>query len=363
MLEDLPDENSSASAPDTGPSWIFTFVRPVRLDPYTGDYTDEKVVYNLVGDTPENQWISEHDRSTQKNWSWAVFSGDDGSVLALQPIPPSRGNRSLKQDRRQWIQLKQTRDKSHGYWSVNIARRNGSDPEKCRLHRLSLFAFNGAPPDGRNEGMHDDGDPDHNHRGNLRWGTKSENQAARKLYQRIRLDEIGRMEAGNVEVRLRWSGGLCLGSLMKAGSPIALPDFNGLLGRSVGHEVRGTNAGHVVFDLLYRHRKLGVKCLPEKEERFFCRQIAVDDVWYPAGFSVPMDSRIYEWAAYRCRVVVQVEGRSNKKRHQDPVLVPLAFTSATSGAVTSRWIQVPYARTFCPSYLGDRAVASMPNKR
>jgi len=53
--------------------------------------------------------------------------------------------------------------------------------QKC-IHRLVLFAFVGPPPSEKHECCHNDGDPSNNNLSNLRWGTKKENQADRKVH-------------------------------------------------------------------------------------------------------------------------------------------------------------------------------------
>lgn len=49
------------------------------------------------------------------------------------------------------------------------------------IHRLVLEAFVGPCPEGL-EGCHNDGNPEHNHVGNLRWDTHASNMADRKTH-------------------------------------------------------------------------------------------------------------------------------------------------------------------------------------
>lgn len=59
---------------------------------------------------------------------------------------------------------------------VYIVLRNGD--EKCALgvHRLVCEAFHGPSPFDGAQALHYDGDKQHNHKLNVRWGTRSENE-------------------------------------------------------------------------------------------------------------------------------------------------------------------------------------------
>lgn len=60
--------------------------------------------------------------------------------------------------------------KKSGHLSVALGREGGSKD----VHVLVLEAFDGPCPPGF-EALHGDGQPDHNHINNLRWGTRGEN--------------------------------------------------------------------------------------------------------------------------------------------------------------------------------------------
>jgi hypothetical protein len=55
------------------------------------------------------------------------------------------------------------------------------------VHRLVCEAFHGAPPTGRNEARHLDGDRSNNRACNLAWGSGSENATDRRRHGRDRL--------------------------------------------------------------------------------------------------------------------------------------------------------------------------------
>lgn len=48
---------------------------------------------------------------------------------------------------------------------------------QCLVHRLVCAAFHGPQPSSAHEVAHGDGDGHNNHKGNLRWATKAENEA------------------------------------------------------------------------------------------------------------------------------------------------------------------------------------------
>ncbi len=120
---------------------------------------DSGVLYRFAGDS---LWSC----FNPTNWSWAVYAGDNGSVLAYQP------------EKHKWMQLLQTRDEN-GYWYVSIRRRvpssNGRRNDKVPVHRLVTTIFHAAVS-GKTRALHSDSDKDNNEAINLRWGDEVDNR-------------------------------------------------------------------------------------------------------------------------------------------------------------------------------------------
>lgn len=260
--------------------------------------TGRRVEYRLVGSDDGHEWRNNKDLRTQTDWDGVVYGGDDGSVLAFQPKPPSRGNRQSQQQGKRWIKLKQTRTKSHGYWSVSVPRRSGRF-EKCYVHRLILFAFEGSPDGNKKIALHKDGKPDNNSRTNLAWGDESDNMHSKKEYRSSQLHEMQILAQCGVRLDLRCRAGKWVGTLYVASEkPIKLPDLGGLLRRTNGYEVLGAQPAEVVSDMLYRFRKFifDELSLPEKEQAFYpTLRSSREGYLYPKGFEVGLGERIVEW--------------------------------------------------------------------
>lgn len=62
-----------------------------------------------------------------------------------------------------------------GYHVASIMHRGAS--RAMRVHRLVLLAFEGPPPEGKNDGCHNDGDRLNNRLENLRWDSPKANTA------------------------------------------------------------------------------------------------------------------------------------------------------------------------------------------
>ena len=64
-------------------------------------------------------------------------------------------------------------DDTYGYPIVGLSK--GGRMFTAKVHRLVCRAFHGAPPSGKHEVSHLDGNPSNNTPPNLRWATRSEN--------------------------------------------------------------------------------------------------------------------------------------------------------------------------------------------
>jgi hypothetical protein len=78
----------------------------------------EYIEYRLLWfDKPSNC------REAPKSWSWAIYAGQDGSVIAYDPNPTGK--------RDSWRQLRQTWDET-GYWKVSVGRNRDA---QLKAHR------------------------------------------------------------------------------------------------------------------------------------------------------------------------------------------------------------------------------------
>jgi len=69
--------------------------------------------------------------------------------------------------------LKPSRFTRTPYKRVVIVTVDG--PQTWQLHRLLAYVFHGPPPAGKELACHIDGDAEHNHARNIRWGSPSDN--------------------------------------------------------------------------------------------------------------------------------------------------------------------------------------------
>jgi len=82
-----------------------------------------------------------------------------------------------------------------GYLQVWLGGQSGRNHY---VHRLVAFAFIGPPPSDRHEIAHGDGSKTNNHWTNLRWATRGENTADKRLHNahpkltQVKVDEIRR---------------------------------------------------------------------------------------------------------------------------------------------------------------------------
>lgn len=98
---------------------------------------------------------------------------DDGTIWTCRP---RNGLGRLKE---QYKKLKPSRMKKTGHLYVRL-RKNGAH-HKRYVHRLVLESFRGKCPKGL-ECRHLDGNPSNNRLGNLRWGTRKQNQSDRNKH-------------------------------------------------------------------------------------------------------------------------------------------------------------------------------------
>jgi hypothetical protein len=71
---------------------------------------------------------------------------------------------------------------SKDYKKLRVGLRKNGIKKKFLVHRLVATAFYGPCPNGM-ECCHNDGNPMNNHRDNLRWDTRKNNQADRKIHE------------------------------------------------------------------------------------------------------------------------------------------------------------------------------------
>jgi len=107
-----------------------------------------KKLYQVPG--WENYWVSEDGK---------VFSTKNEKVKELKPY-------LMGHDRSKRLAVGLT---------------NGNIRKNFTIHRLIATVFHGPCPDGM-ECCHNDGDPFNNHRDNLRWDTRKNNEADKKLH-------------------------------------------------------------------------------------------------------------------------------------------------------------------------------------
>lgn len=79
-----------------------------------------------------------------------------------------------------------------GHLRVTLYEGSREAKQRVFVHRLVLMAFVGAPPDGRGDCAHWDGNPVNNSVGNLRWATKSENAEDARRHGTLALGEKNR---------------------------------------------------------------------------------------------------------------------------------------------------------------------------
>jgi hypothetical protein len=118
------------------------------------------------------------------------------------------GRRCRNRQKGTWQPLKPIR-RDGGYYSVNL-HREGKKTARY-IHHLVLETFVGPRPPGL-VCRHLDGDPSHNHVGNLRWGTYAENEADKFIHgTRVRGSAAARSklrEEQVVEIRSERSAGV-----------------------------------------------------------------------------------------------------------------------------------------------------------
>ena len=69
-----------------------------------------------------------------------------------------------------------------GYWKISYSR-TGNPIRVLYVHRLVCYHFHGAPPPGKTQVRHLDGNPDNNHPSNLQWGDNSEQYTDRVTHK------------------------------------------------------------------------------------------------------------------------------------------------------------------------------------
>lgn len=202
-----------------------------------------------VGKSVKYQLI-EHD--SFKRFEWLIYGGEDGSVLVYKP-------RRTKHSPPIWEKLLQCRTKGHGYWDVSLARIVGRR-EKVRSHEIILRAFDGPPPEGKDEAMHLYDDPDDNRRSHLQWGTRCENSRMRKEHSKRN------------EHRRSFLVGATISMTCSKEPPTPLPKkrkykWTGAISMAdVRIELSAQSAKELVSVLIYRFIKWneGIRVLPDK---------------------------------------------------------------------------------------------------
>lgn len=85
-----------------------------------------------------------------------------------------------------------TRIERNGYERVGLYNENGVT--RVTVHAVVCRAFHGPPPSPHHEVAHRDGSRDNNHASNLRWLTRSQNQAEKRRHGTA---QTGRRNGGN----------------------------------------------------------------------------------------------------------------------------------------------------------------------
>lgn len=152
-----------------------------------------------------------------------VTNGNGGKTEA-RPVPGFPGYfvtedgrvYSNVQTRGTWLKRLEPRPDGDGYLYVEVSgfprRKN------VRVHRMVALAFLGDPPPDKPEVRHLDGEPGHNHRRNLAWGTHAQNMADRAAHGRNpKGTRNGRAKVGPVDVaEIRLLLALGIGSIVLA---------------------------------------------------------------------------------------------------------------------------------------------------
>lgn len=81
------------------------------------------------------------------------------------------------------------------HWCIGMGT-SREDVRNYKIHLLVLEAFVGPRPEGM-QGLHNDGDPNHNDAANLRWDTAAEN-----MYDLIRIDRRPRTKLNPTIIRI-----------------------------------------------------------------------------------------------------------------------------------------------------------------
>lgn len=90
--------------------------------------------------------------------------------------------------KRKSVVLKPRANNRGGYLQVHLQRPDGKS-SMCQVHRLVLLAHVGPPPKGY-QGCHfPDPDPTNNRVENLRWSSRTENEADKRLHGTLRVGE------------------------------------------------------------------------------------------------------------------------------------------------------------------------------
>ena len=120
-------------------------------------------------------------------------TGNDAGGAAypegFRPIPGNEkyfadGNGNIWSSPRKGNSKKWTRPATYeqdGYLIVQL-RSPGQKKRACKVHRLILLAFNGNPPEGKEQVRHLNGDKKDNRPENLCWGDSQENAADRERH-------------------------------------------------------------------------------------------------------------------------------------------------------------------------------------
>lgn len=102
-------------------------------------------------------------------WEGYYEASDDGQVRSIDRRVKVRNHHRRYPGRL----LKQTPDDKN-YWRVTLKRGRSVPRKSMQVHQAVLLAFVGPPEPGQ-VCRHLDGNQDHNHVSNLKWGTRSEN--------------------------------------------------------------------------------------------------------------------------------------------------------------------------------------------
>lgn len=95
---------------------------------------------------------------------------DDGDVRSVGFFVRSRG------EGKTWRPSRTLKPTPHrqGYRMVTLTNEDG-ERQAFKVSRLVLLTFIGEPPPGKEDALHEDDIPTHDHLSNLRWGDQSEN--------------------------------------------------------------------------------------------------------------------------------------------------------------------------------------------